>query len=212
MVEMPDHVTHYHRADRLPFLNLSDLPAAELTSVLADLGSPASRALSARRFGPRYMELRQATEARARQLFIDRGGRPRRSAPHYFVLGSSAWFAGLHIDVAEVRLPLVDLPPDVTSATAGDSISALGLGVPLGVPAPDPAGADRVYRLSELPRLWARRVPSNDVVPAHPAGYRGHQQTLVDAYVEIQLWSDEPVRGYLTGRDPDGGSSSIRTS
>ncbi len=86
-----DFATHYYRADRTPFLNLSDLAPTQLEQVLVDLKSPHSAAQSARRFGARYMHLRRATEL-ARRLFIDRGGQPKRLPPHYFILGENDWF------------------------------------------------------------------------------------------------------------------------
>lgn len=191
---MPTFVTHYHRARRAPFLNLSDLAADELTTVLTQLAGPDEQALSARRFGPRYMALRRATETRLRELFIRAGGAPERTAPHYFVLGTCAWFKALYRDVAEVRLPLSALPSQVTSVTYVDSMTALGLGVTYGLPTPDPDHADRVYRLEELEGLVRRFGLPDDAAPADPAGYAGHQFQRIDTYVEVQVWSDEPVR------------------
>ncbi len=143
------------------------------------------------------MTLRRATERRARDLFIAAGGRPQRSSPHYFVLGASAWFAGLYRHVAEVRLPLAALPPESTSFTYADSITALGLGVPLGLPPPDPNYAGRVYQLADLEQLTARSGSTKDAAPQDPGDYTGHQYRRVDAYVEVQLWSDELVRAQL---------------
>jgi len=194
----PTFVTHYHRAGRSPFLNLSDLPEEQLTLVLAALARPGEQAVSARRFGPQYMALRRATEAQLRERFAAAGGRPQRRAPHYFTLGESDWFAGLYLDAGRVRLPLSALPPDATSVTYADSITAIGLGVPLGLPAPDPDHAGRVYRLDELDELTARYDPPADAAPDGLAGYTGHQHYRVDSYVEIQLWSDEPVLAHLS--------------
>ncbi|WP_395725980.1 hypothetical protein [Nakamurella sp.] len=193
MVVTPDFATHYHRADRAPFLNLSDLAPTQLTQVLAGLNSPDNAARSARRFGVRYIDLRRATEALARQLFVDRGGRPERTSPHYFVLGESDWFAGLYADAAHVRVPLAALPPDCTSWTWGDSISSLGLGTAFGLPAPDPAHCN-VFRIDELPAQVAiHGLPDR----TDRTGYAGHEHTLINDYVEIQLWSDLPIRRYL---------------
>jgi hypothetical protein len=105
-------MTRYYRAGRSPFLNLSDLGEPELSVVWTQLATPAHQAMSSRWFGPRFMALRRATELQARDLSIAAGGTPQRSSPHYFVLGSSDWFAGPYRDVAEVRLPLPALPPE----------------------------------------------------------------------------------------------------
>ena len=194
---VPTFVTHYHHAGRAPFLNLSDLPDEHLTLVLAELAVPAEQTVSARRFGPRYMALRRATETCLRERFVAAGGRPQRRAPHYFVLGASDWFAGLYLHAGTVRLPLSALPPEVTSLTYADSITAMGLGVPLGLPAPHPDHAGRVYRLDALHELAARHNPHADDAPDQLAGYTGHQHQPVDSYVEVQLWSNEPVLAHL---------------
>ncbi|MDQ2737087.1 MAG: hypothetical protein M3Y35_00230, partial [Actinomycetota bacterium] len=76
-------------------------------------------------------------------------------------------------------------------------ITALGLGVPLGLPAPDPDHADSVYQLKDLEHLIARFGPPNDTAPQDPAAYTGYQHHRVDAYIEIQVWSDEPVRAHV---------------
>ena len=102
MADVPRFVTHYHLADRAPFLNLSELSDPELTAVLAELDARRQRG-SHRVFGPRYMELRRLTEARLRRLFADAGGAPERTSPHYFVLGASAWYLGLAPDTQDGR-------------------------------------------------------------------------------------------------------------
>jgi hypothetical protein len=70
--------THYYRGDREPFQNLSEVEDGDVDAVLATLAGG-----SRRHFGPRYIALRRATEARARDLFIEAGGHPIRSHPHY---------------------------------------------------------------------------------------------------------------------------------
>ena len=178
------YATHYHRADRRPFLNLSDLDERDVDRVLS--GLPGG---SRRRFGPHYVALRRATEERARELFIAAGGRPVRDHPHYFVLGSSAWFAGLYDDPREIRVPLSRLPAELTSFTRTDSITALGLGRHLGVPQPTEPWKQDVHRLDQL----------DGAVAGVPGDYDGYQHRLLDSYVEIQLWSDAPIAEHLVG-------------
>jgi len=177
------YATHYYRGDREPFQNLSEVEDGDVDAVLATLAGG-----SRRRFGPRYLKLRQATEARARDLFIEAGGHPIRNHPHYFVLGRSPWFAGLYDDPHDVRVLLSELPPEATSFTWTDSITALGLGTHLGVPQPAEPGKRALYRLDQL-GLSTADFP----VPSSGDAYEGYQQQLLDHYVEIQLWTDEPV-------------------
>ena len=195
---MTAYVTHYFRADRAPFLNLPEVAPDRLDGVLADLaGTATDPARSRRRFGPRYLPLRRATEARARGLFVAAGGQPERDHPHYFVLGESAWFAGLYDDVREVRLPVAALPPTVTSFTCTDSITALGLGGSLGVPPPPPGSCRALHRWDERETVLGSGPTPEPPVAVPPGAYAGYPQRPVDCYVEVQLWADAPVAAYL---------------
>lgn len=179
--------THYFRADRKPFRSLSEVQDRDVEELLASL-----EVGSRRRFGPHYVALRRTTEAAARQAFVSIGGRPHRHHPHYFVLGESPWFAGLYDEPREVRIPLADLPAEVTSFTWTDSITALGLGRHLGVPQPDEDWKRRLYRLDQLDPAMAAATTNNH----RPAPYEGYHARLLDRYIEIQLWADEPIAAY----------------
>jgi hypothetical protein len=122
---MPSYATHYHLAGRAPFLNLSDLSRVDLEEVFAGLERDRRSVGSQRVFGRRYMELRQRTEARLRQLFVAAGGRPERVSPHYFVLGSSRWFESLATNMQHVVLALTRMPSVVTCCTYPDTASPL---------------------------------------------------------------------------------------
>jgi hypothetical protein len=189
---VPNVVTHYHRAARPPFLNLSDLSATELEDVLRQLQGERTAGLSARVFGPRYMDFRVRTEAILRSLFIEAGGTPERLVPHYFVLGTSAWFEGLSNDMVSVVLPLADLPSEVTSVTYPDSFTAMGLGPDYGLPYEARPYHGRVYRLEELPPLIETYGLPTDETPG-ATGYGGYHNRIFETYVEVQLWSDRPL-------------------
>lgn len=181
-------VTHYYRADRPPFQSLSDVDDSDVETVLASLADG-----SRRQFGPRYLALRRATEDRARELFVAGGGSPERRHPHYFVLGESRWFAGLYDQPREIRIPLDQLPQASTSFTWVDSIAALGVGKALGIPQPSEDWKQQVCSIDQLDVDATEAVASS----VEPTDYEGHQWRLVDQYVEVQLWSDEPIRRYV---------------
>lgn len=198
MVDVPEFATHYHLADRPPFLNLSDLDDAQLVTVLHDLGLTAGAARSERRFGPRYMQLRRETERLMRERFIRRGGRPTRLSPNYFVLGESAWFRGLYRDAAEVRVELSDLPSEQVSFTLPDSITSMGLASRFGVDVPVQPHHGMVFRLDELADAVSRYGRPNS---PKPASYDRHQFDAFEHYVEIQIWCDEAISPQV-GRNP----------
>jgi hypothetical protein len=187
MPDLPDYITHYHLPDRAPFLNLSDLDDDRLAAVLSELATTGG---SQRRFGPAYMRLRRGTERLLRERFLERGGRPIRQSPHYFVLGESAWFRGLYRDAREVRLRLVDLPADQVSFTIPDSITSMGLLARLGHAQPIRPHHGAAFRLDELAEVVERYGRPDS--PA-PASYDGHQLEEFEHYVEVQVWSDDAV-------------------
>jgi hypothetical protein len=142
---LPDHVTHYYVPGRPPFLNLSEFTDSEWDTTRRVLEDERTAESSSRVFGRRYLELRRATEARLRYLFVAAGGEPERDIPHYFVLGSSEWFRGLAPDMQRVVIPLAALPDGSTSMTIPDSVTAMGLGGEYGIPVEPKAHHGRVF-------------------------------------------------------------------
>jgi hypothetical protein len=194
-------VTHYHLSTRPPFLNLSDLDPATLADVFTTLDGERAQGLSARVFGRRYMDLRRRTEALLHASFIAAGGAPQRTAPHYFVLGSSPWYEGLAEKMTAVVLPLSALPSAVTSVTYPDSFTAMGLGPDYGLPYEHRPYHGRVYRLEQLAELIAAYGRPGDDHPG-AGGYRDYQHRPFEQYIEVQVWSDEPLGELAPGTEP----------
>ena len=193
---MPDLVTHYYLPGRRPFLNLSDLDPGRLTVVLAELEALRSQGRQHRPFGPGYMPLRRLVESRLYEKFVASGGHPDRQAPHYFVLGESSWYASLGHDMRRVEIPLAALPPDKTSVTYPDSFIAM---TTTNAPAPGTAASERIYSLDDLPTLIDRHG-----LPA-PTWHNTHHDWRTwprEAFIEVQLWTDDPIGEHLAPSDP----------
>ena len=123
----PEFVTHYHLSDKKPFLNLSDLEGEELQQVVDDLERKREESSEFNRvYGGRYMELRKKTEEKLRTLFIEGGGIPQRTSPHYFVLGESFWFKYLCPNTEEINIPLSYFQSESVSVTYPDSFVSMG--------------------------------------------------------------------------------------
>ena len=196
-VAVPAEVRHYHRRTRRPFLNLSDLDESTLATVIEGLADERRRGANQRVFGRRYMELRRRTEAMMRERFVERGGQPERTAPHYFVLGTSAWFEGSAIDIASVTLRVDELPAASTSFTYPDSFTAMGLVADYGLPYEPRPYHGQVFRLDELEAVVAEYG-----LPVEPDDeYDGYADRPFEMYIEVQLWSDGPVRDWLGADD-----------
>ena len=71
---VPDFATHFYRASRAPFLNLSDLPDDPVTAVMAELIRERREGGQQRPFGRKYMEMRRAAGDRLREQFTALGG------------------------------------------------------------------------------------------------------------------------------------------
>jgi hypothetical protein len=176
-------------------LNLSELSGEALAPVLADLQARRATGGLHRVFGPRYMALRRLTEERLRSLFVSAGGVPERTVPHYFVLGGSRWYEGLAAATRKVVLPLADLPSAVTSFTYPDSFTAMGFGGRFGLPVDPRPYHDQVFRIEQLDAVVGRYgLPPDE---ASPADYDDYHRRPFERYIEVQLWSDGPVRTLL---------------
>jgi hypothetical protein len=142
------------------------------------------------------MELRRRTETKLRHLFKEAGGRPTRAAPHYFILGRSSWFKGLADDMQEIVLPLGALPQEATSITYPDSFTAMGLAAEYGLPYEHRPYHDQTFRIDDIPGLVAEYgLPADD-----PGDYDGYERRPFERYIEVQLWTDDPVVRYLTAQ------------
>ena len=193
---IPTVITHYHPAEDPPFRNLSEVPERDRAKVIAMLAERRRQRPNFHRvFGAKYITLRLATEEKLRALFLATGGRPERHAPHYFVLGSSKWFEGLYPSTKKVVLPITDLDPATTSITLPDSFTAMRLGKDYGIPLePIKPYHNRLYLLSELPTLIATHgIPVDELT----VDYSNYVREPFGKYIEVQVWSDTPVRRFL---------------
>jgi len=187
---LPDYATHYYLPVRRPFMNLSDVPTDELATILDSLKRSDKSLGSQRTFGPRYMELRAKTEEKMRRLFIEAGGKPERNSPHYFVLGSSAWFSGLASEMAEVHISLSELPSQLASFTYPDSFTAMGLIAEYGLPYEPRPYHNHVYLLDQLPDIVKTYgLPADE----SEQSYKDYHKRTFEKYIEIQVWSDKPI-------------------
>jgi hypothetical protein len=129
-----------------------------------------------------YLRIRRSLEERIRQLFIEKGGQPKRFRPHYFILGHCDWVKGWYCNGQEVQISLKTVDPNVISFTYGDSFPAMRYqdGKPY---------RGRVYLFEELPELIAQY--------GLPQVWNSEGKYGPERYIEAQVWDDEPVKEYL---------------
>jgi hypothetical protein len=176
---IPDYLSHYYETAVGPFRNLSDLPSDKAEAIMDEIRSDG--ALFASQRSADYLEIRQDLEASVRQLFIDKGGKPIRTRPHYMILGSCRWLKDWYLEGMELRIPLANFEPGIVSFTYGDTFPAMRY-------EDGKAYRKQVYTLAELPelvRLYGLPQEWN------PDGKRGP-----DRYIEAQIWADAPLQPY----------------
>jgi hypothetical protein len=140
------------------------------------------------------MDLRRRTEMRLLALFEQAGGRPERDAPHYFVLGESAWYRGLAPAMQATVVPLSELPSIVTSFTYPDSFTATGLIADFGLPYEPRPYHHQAFRIEQLGEVVAQYgLPPEEPDPV----YEGYEHRPFEKYIEVQVWSDAPVERFL---------------
>ncbi|MGQ7262592.1 hypothetical protein [Vreelandella sp. V005] len=182
MIKHPKFATHYYLTEIGPFRRLSELPAGSEDPVFLDLLTRHQRESGyRRRYGSNYIEVRREVEARLRELFVARGGKPPRRHPFYLVLGESPWFRDLNANQSGLKILLSELDLETTSLTYPDSFIALSRD--------DKPYFNHVFLLSEINELVTRfGIPENDyVVP-----YERYWETDFELYIEVQLWDIPP--------------------
>lgn len=177
---LPEYLSHYYEAASGPFRSLSDLPLAQAEAIQATIRRDNNRFASRR--AADYLEIRRGLENKIREMFIARGGKPRRDRPHYLILGDCPWVDTWYARGCVARLRLDSFDPDAVSFTYGDSFPAMRFqdGRPY---------RGQVYRLYELPTLVAQY--------GLPQDWNADGMNGPERYIEAQVWQDEPIHRFL---------------
>lgn len=119
------YIYHYFEKGLSPFLTLSDLLYEEAIAFQNSLKSD-DNVYARRDYDGKYLFFRKTVERNMRAAFIEKGGKPARESPIYFILGKS------HETNAEnyrewyktpdyIEMPLDDIAETSISFTYGDS-------------------------------------------------------------------------------------------
>ena len=173
---------HYYEKQYGPFKNLSDLSLDKAKYVLGKIKA-VNQLMAAHRF-PGYLERRLELEQIARNLFIEKGGKPVRKAPHYMVVGECAWLQTWYNEGSCVKIPLTAFNPETISFSYGDLF-----------PTFSPRVTDQkeyrrqIYTLSEIIRIIEKY--------GLPQDWNSEGTYGPERYIEVQVWDDQPLMAYL---------------
>lgn len=166
---IPDFITHYNRAE--PFRSLTSLNKTELAATLKEMNESNSWGLN-RFTDSEYLPRRAIVEAKIREQFISRGGKPDLSHPIYFFLGRNERFEENKNNKAYI-IQLKDISSAQVSFTYGDSMFCFNEdyrqqmgGVYLSELCP------QIYKLEDLEKIFL-----------HP-DYKSEDRL----HIEAQLW------------------------
>jgi len=181
---------HYYEKSIGPFRTLTALPMAEARTILLAQraeGKPVNPDIDG------FLQKRYDRDKQLRDMFIDRGGQPTRTAPVYMMLGAHAQWATAYGEPAVVQIPLDAFPRESISFTYGDSFAALN---------PALFGEEeywgKLYFANEIQDVIARHgfPPQVDYDFKRGIYPKDKHITQHRLYVEAHVWSDEVLDKY----------------
>jgi hypothetical protein len=176
---VPKVLSHYYEKANGPFRNLSDLPREQAEEIMVAIRKMGNSFASKRTSD--YLAIREELEARVRQLFIAKGGQPKRMRPHSMILGKSRWLKSWYQHGEEICIPLAQFAPDSVSFTYGDLFPSMRYqdGKPY---------RGQVYLMAELEGLIRQF--------GLPQDWNADGQSGPDRYIEAQVWDDFPLQAF----------------
>lgn len=175
------YLYHYYEKRKGPFINLSELSDEEAKRIQDDLRD--EKKVFAGQRNEEYLARRKYLEQLVRDMFIKKGGRPERKTPYYMVIGECPWLATWYEEGTYIRIPVTDFDINTLSFTYGDTFPTFSDRV-----TDDYEFRRNVYTYDEILKIIDKYgLPQNDwkdPVFAQPA------------YVEVQVWSDDPISKY----------------
>jgi hypothetical protein len=170
---------HYFEACYGPFLSMSELSLEEAEQLQAQ-HRQSGRGLASKR-ASNYCTTRRDLEVRVRELFIAKGGKPRRLTPHYFTVGPCDWLRSWFANPRVIKLALSRFEPDQVSFTYGDMFPAMRYqdGRPY---------RSMVYTVAELAELIEQY--------GLPQEWNSDGSHGPERYIEAQVWDYEVLQAY----------------
>ncbi len=175
------YLYHYYEKEIGPFRNLSDLSLEEAKEKLHKIKQE-NTTFAAQRFDG-YLERRVELEQLARELFIQKGGKPIRTVPHYMVIEDCDWLCDWYKEGQFVKIPLSEFDTNTVSFSYGDMF---------------PTFSPRVTDNKEYRRQIYTYHEILGVIDRYglPQVWNKDGQFGPERYIEVQVWSDDPISKY----------------
>lgn len=173
------YLYHYFEKSKGPFLNLSDLCINEAQEVMDKIKENNSLMASHRYDG--YLERRKELEQIARNIFISKGGKPKRKVPHYMVVEKCNWLNTWYTEGTYVKIPISSFDPDIISFSYGDMFPTFSDRVK-----DSKEYRKKIYTLDEIKELIAKY--------GLPQAWNEDGKFGPERYIEVQVWDDVTIK------------------
>ncbi|MDR6552622.1 hypothetical protein [Paenibacillus qinlingensis] len=177
---MIEFLYHYYDDSVGPFCNLSDLEPEEAERVLNDLRVQKRGFASKRSMD--YLTIRRNLENRARELFIEKGGKPIRSYPHYMTVGECPRLMDWYNQGKVLRIPIAEFDSMTLSFTYGDLFPTMRY-------QDGKKYRGQVYTLNEIYHVIEEF--------GLPQEWNSQGKDGPERYIEVQIWDDKPLTKLL---------------
>ena len=181
---------HYFEKSKHPLLSLTALPIEEAVAIQNKLVSE-QKVFAAQR-NEKYLPRRHELEKLVRGMFIEKGGKPEKETPHYFVIGECPWLATWYEQADYIKISINEFDMKTVSFTYGDTFPTFSPNV-----TNDMEYRRTVYTYDEILKIIEKYgMPQekwDKPIFAQPS------------YIEAQVWSDEPVLRYKQSWLKNGG-------
>lgn len=148
-----NYIYHYYEKNQLPFRTLTSLPFDEAKVILCE-----NLADNETRWVDSFLNLRYERDKTLREKFISIGGKPIRTTPVYFTLGTNEGMKTWFDEPVWVKIPVGELDSDTVSFTYGDSFAVLNPSLDTGE-----EWWGKIFRYNDIVRLIDKYGYPNDL-------------------------------------------------
>jgi hypothetical protein len=175
------YLYHYYELKQGPFRNLSSLELKEAKNILQRLKKDEEVFASQR--ADDYLIIRRELESKARTVFLEKGGTPRTSYPHYMTLGPCEWIKSWYRHGSEIKIPVEEFDERTISFTYGDLFPTMRY-------KDGKAYREQVYTKQEILSIIDEY--------GFPQDWNEHGNKGPERYIEAQIWDEEIIRKHST--------------
>lgn len=172
------YLYHYFEKEKGAFNNLSEINIEEAQKIQSQLSG-----VFASQRNSEYLFRRKYLEKLVRELFVQKGGKPERQTPYYMVVGECPWLNSWYKESSCVKIPISDFDTNTISFTYGDTF---------------PTFSDKVTDNFEYRKTVYTYAEILKIIEKYglPQDKWSNPIFAQPAYVEVQVWSDNPIMRY----------------